>query len=48
MSAIVRSWVRIFCPKCGKRAKFELADEWRIKCCECGHERNLANGMLTR
>jgi hypothetical protein len=48
MSAIVRSWIRIFCPKCGHRATFLLEGEWTVKCTECGHERPLKDGMLVR
>jgi uncharacterized Zn finger protein len=48
MSAIVRRWIRFFCPKCGKRAQFVLEGESLVRCTECGHERPLLNGMLTR
>ncbi len=48
MSAIVRSWIRMFCPKCGTRSTYNLEGDWHIRCSTCGHERSLVNGLLTR
>lgn len=48
MSAVVKSWVRIFCQKCNQRQTFVLQDEWVLVCSGCGHERTLKNGLLIR
>ncbi len=48
MSAVVKSWVRIFCPKCKERQTFVLREEWQLVCTCCGHERSLRSGVLTR
>lgn len=48
MSAVVRSWVRIFCPGCNRRSTFVLRGEWKLVCSSCGHERELRNGLLMR
>jgi uncharacterized protein (DUF983 family) len=47
MSAIVRSWVRIFCPACKQRRTFVLKEEWTLTCSSCGHERKLRRGVLS-
>lgn len=48
MSAVVKSWVRIFCPSCNQRRTFVLQGEWQLICSNCGHERTLKNGILIR
>jgi hypothetical protein len=48
MSAVVKSWVRIFCPKCKERQTYVLQAEWRLVCSNCGHERSLRHGVLGR
>ena len=48
MSAVVKSWVRIFCPKCKERQTYVLQEEWRLVCTACGHERSLRRGVLGR
>ena len=48
MSAIVRSWVRIFCPKCNRRETYVLREQWTLVCSSCGHEKIMSHGVLTR
>ena len=48
MSAVVRSWVRIFCPKCKQRQTYVLREQWVLECSCCGNERTLKTGILTR
>ena len=48
MSAVVKSWVRIFCPKCNERQTYVLRDEWVLVCTSCGHEKALKGGILVR
>ena len=47
MSAIVKSWVRIFCPGCKERQTFVLREEWTLECSTCGHRRTLRRGVLS-
>ena len=47
MSAIVRSWVRIYCPNCQERQTYVLRDQWVLVCSSCGHEKTLKTGILT-
>lgn len=48
MSSIVKSWVRIFCPRCQSRQTFVLREQWTLVCSSCGHERTLKHGVLAR
>ena len=48
MSAIVKSWVRIFCPTCNQRQTYVLRSEWRLECSACGNEKTLKHGVLSR
>ena len=47
MAAIVRSWIRAFCPSCDTRKVFMLEDDWVLVCDTCGCKKQLEpNGLL--
>jgi len=48
MAAVVRSWVRIFCPRCDERRTFLLGPDRVLVCTECGLRRSLGEGVLLR
>ena len=48
MSAVVKSWVRVFCPNCNDRQTYVLRHQWVLVCSGCGHERALRHGLLSR
>jgi len=45
MASVVKSWIRILCPRCRETCVFHLRPGWMLACSACGYERPLGDTM---
>ncbi len=45
MASVVKSWIRILCPRCRETRVFHLRPGWMLACSACGYERPLGDTM---